>query len=65
MDFTDGVEQGNGKMPVTEMISLVGTWTSLRSSEPITFAAKQNALVKKSWNLFGGGERWGRKKINL
>ena len=60
--FTGGVEQGNGKMPVTEMISLLGTLTSVRSSEPRTFAAKQNVLAKKLLNLCWGGKEERKKK---
>jgi len=53
------MEQGNGKM--MEMISLLGTLTSVRSSEPRIFAAKQNMLVKKLlnlyWDLYGRGNQ--------
>lgn len=34
MDFTGGVEQGNGKMPVTEMIALLGTLASAEGLNP-------------------------------
>lgn len=34
LDFTAGVEQGNGKMPVTEIIALLGTLASAEALNP-------------------------------
>lgn len=42
LGFTGGVEQGDGKVLMTETISLLGPLISVGSSEPRTFAAKPN-----------------------
>lgn len=58
LGFTGGVEQGDSKTLMTEMTSLLGPLISVGSSEPSTFAAKQNVGEEILLNLY-----WGKKQV--